>query len=240
MNKNILFIGLVVFFIGVVAIGALAFSFLRTPEAASAPIEAIPISDEAKSSSSASSGESQSSDSKNLYSIVQEKSEARFLIDEVLRGAPKTVVGTTDQVAGEIQIDLSDPASAQIGTILINARTLTTDNDFRNRAIKNQILVTDRYEFISFTPTTLNGIPDQISIGETYTIETVGDLTIKDITKEATFTTTVTVLSETQLQGFSTATIFYSDFGINIPDAPAVSSVADEVILEIESIAELQ
>ena len=83
--------------------------------------------------------------------------------------------------------------------IQVNARTLATDNDFRNRAIKNQVLETDSYEFISFTPTALNGLPDQISVGETYTIETVGDLTIKDVTRDVIIITLVTVISETQL-----------------------------------------
>lgn len=226
--------------IGIVAIGGLVYSFLKAPEAASAPIEAIPISKEAEILSSNNTDESQGNESKKIFLIVQEESEARFLIDEVLRGAPKTVVGTTDQVSGQIQIDVNDPASAQIGTILINARTLTTDNDFRNRAIKNRILETVNYEFITFTPTTLNSLPDQINVGETYIIETVGDLTIKDVTKEVTFITTITIVSESKLQGFAQATILFSDFGIIIPDAPAVSSVADEVILEIESLAELQ
>jgi polyisoprenoid-binding protein YceI len=239
VNKKILYIGSITLVIGIVAIGGLVYSFLKAPEAASAPIEAIPISKEAEILSSNNTDESQGNESKKIFLIVQEESEARFLIDEVLRGAPKTVVGTTDQVSGQIQIDVNDPASAQIGTILINARTLTTDNDFRNRAIKNRILETDNYEFITFNPTTLNSLPDQINVGETYIIETVGDLTIKDVTKEVTFITTITIVSESKLQGFAQATILFSDFGIIIPDAPAVSSVADEVILEIESLAEL-
>jgi len=87
-----------------------------------------------------------------IFEIVQADSEARFIIDEVLNGAPKTVVGVTNQVAGEIAIFVDDPSRSQIGTILVNARTLVTDNEFRNRAIKNRILETDSYEFVTFTP----------------------------------------------------------------------------------------
>ena len=40
------------------------------------------------------------SENSTLFEIVPEESEARFLIDEVLRGEDKTVVGTTNQITG--------------------------------------------------------------------------------------------------------------------------------------------
>ena len=51
-----------------------------------------------------------------LYRIVPEESEVRFEIDEVLRGAPTLVVGTTNQVAGDFIIDFADLAASQLGT----------------------------------------------------------------------------------------------------------------------------
>ena len=46
----------------------------------------------------------------NLYRITPEESEVRYIIDEVKRGQPTTVVGTTNQVAGDIRLDLNNPA----------------------------------------------------------------------------------------------------------------------------------
>jgi len=43
-----------------------------------------------------------------VFRISQTRSRVRFEIDEELRGEPKTVVGTTDQVAGEIALDFSN------------------------------------------------------------------------------------------------------------------------------------
>ncbi|MBL7163790.1 MAG: hypothetical protein ISS57_14410 [Anaerolineales bacterium] len=73
------------------------------------------------------------------FGIVQTESEARFTLDEVLRGNPKTVVGVTDQVTGEFEVDFDNPASSLVGEIQINADTLTTDNNFRNGAIQKFI-----------------------------------------------------------------------------------------------------
>ena len=180
----------------IIAVGVVAYSFLKTPEEASAPIEAIPITAEADESSVAevsgvtpeateaaveptvvvepepqvdpdvetatpqpepqaealpeateatavteTPAEASSQEDEPVeeilaslftFEIVPAESEARFVIDEVLRGAPKTVVGTTDQVAGQLALDPVDLSSAQVGTIQVNARTLATDNDFNH------------------------------------------------------------------------------------------------------------
>lgn len=233
MSKRILNIGLIFLAVIIIAGGLLIYSFLRTPEVASAPIEALPVSEEVDSSSVIQTGLTDGA----VFQIIPSESEVRFIIDEVLRGSPKTVVGKTDQVAGEILVAGSDPNTAEVGTIRVNARTLVTDNDFRNRAIKNRILDTNNYEFISFTPKEIVGLPDTAISGETYEFLITGDLIIKDVTREVAFETSLTIESERRLTGRSSATVAYADFGIVIPEAPSVTSVADEVILEIDFVA---
>ncbi len=172
-----------------------------------------------------------------LAQIVPEESEARFIIDEVLNNAPKTVVGTTNQIAGEIAVDPNDPTKTRIGTIQVNARTLVTDSNFRDRAIKNQILSTDQYEFVTFTPTQLVGLPQQATVGQSYSFQIVGDLTIRDVTKEVTFDVTATAQSQTRLEGSAKTTIRYADYGITIPQVRQVASVDEDVRLEIDFVA---
>jgi polyisoprenoid-binding protein YceI len=252
-----------------IAVGAVAYSFLKPPKEASGPIAAIPVEVEQPASdeppeppdtvepkatveavaaapatatsepepvtqAEAKVSGSDADPNPAIFEIVQAESEVRFIIDEVLNGAPKTVVGVTDQVAGEIAIYADDPAKTKIGTILVNARTLVTDNEFRNRAIKNRILYTDDYEFIAFTPTEIVGLPDAATISEGFSFQIVGDLTVRDVTKQVAFDAQVTPVSETQLEGTASTTILYADFDLTIPEARNVASVDDEVILEIE------
>jgi polyisoprenoid-binding protein YceI len=235
-----------------ILVGFVVYSVLKPPAEAEAPITAVPIAVESGTATSAAAGQTTSQPSAEpgsaqavgsgtvIYQIVPADSKASFTIDEVLRGQPNTVVGTTDQVAGQVALDPSDPIGAQIGTIQVDARTLATDDNFRNRAIKNQILDTNNYEYITFTPTGITGLPDQISFGTSYTFKIVGDLTIKDVTKEVSFDATVTPLDASRLQGSASATILYKDFGIAIPQVRQVASVADSVALEIEFLADAQ
>lgn len=250
----------------VAAVAALAYAFLRPTEKASAPIEAIPLSttvaDASDTETDSNNDDSGSSDvdtdsgdaaevavaSDNgeletgasgpvLFEIVQAESEARFILNEVLRGDPNTVVGATDQVAGEILFNPADPASARVGTILVNARTLATDDDRRNRAMGNRILDTGAYEFISFTPTSISGLPESVRTGDGVTFQLTGDLTIRDVSTEVTFQATVIPVSDDRLEGMASATVLRGDYRLIIPSVPFVANVDEEVMLELDFVA---
>ena len=262
-NRNLILIALaILLLVG----GVFAYTTLREPEAASTPIEAIPLATSAPQASPttaateaptaasiatqaaptvaatpvntvAPTSSAATGSEPILAQIIPEESEVRFIIDEVLNNNPKTVVGTTNQVAGELSVDPSNPSASQVGVIQVNARTLATDNDFRNRAIKNRILMTDQYEFISFKPTQLTGLPNSVTMGQSYTFQMAGELTIRDTTKPVTFEVTVTPESNERLKGTAKTSIAYADFGLTIPQVQQVASVAENVRLEIDFVA---
>ena len=216
-------------------IAVTAWSFFKPTQAASGPIEAVALSSSTKPTATENTA-----GAATVYTISSEGSEARFLIDEVLRGEDVTVVGTTDQVAAELSVDLADASEAQLGTILVNVRDLATDSEFRDRAIKNQILLTDEYEYVSFTPTDISGLPDTVNVGDSFDVQVTGDLTITDTTLPTTFTATVTAVSEDELMGTATTTFDYADFGLEIPFSQSVDAVEDSVTLELDFTARTQ
>lgn len=179
------------------------------------------------------------SPSEMVFRIVQDESRVSFILEEDLRGVRTTVIGTTNDVAGDIQVDLENPANTQIGAIRINLRTLATDNDFRNRAIRSEILQSarDEYEFTEFIPTAIEGLPETVSVGQPFTFQVTGDLKLVDTTRSVTFEVTVTPVSEERLEGTGTATVLRSDYGLKIPDVPSVANVTDEVQLTIDFVA---
>lgn len=177
---------------------------------------------------------------RTLYRITSEESEVRFRINEVLLGNPTEVIGITKQVAGDFIVNFADPPASQLGEVAINARTLKTDNEFRDQSIRGQILQTGQSEneFIRFATTEfLSLIGEPVGVGETIAFDVLGDLTIKGITNPVTFNVTVTVESEDRISGTASTSVLYPDFGINIEAPPNVGGIEDNVILEIDFVA---
>ena len=206
---------------------------LSTPEILSLSVEATETSSELQEIEKAVSGPI-------VFEIVQEESEVRFIIDEILRGVSTSAVGRTDQIAGQLIVDPQNPSSAKVGVIQVNARTLATDVENRNRAIRNEILDTDDYELITFTPSELVGLPESVAIGEPFSFQIIGDLTIRHITQQVNFDTTVTIDSLTQISGLASTTIFRADYELTIPQVPIVAGVDEDILLEIDFIARAQ
>jgi len=173
------------------------------------------------------------------FNIVADESLVSFTLEEDLRGARISVVGTTNQVAGQLSVDFANPATSRVGVIRINVRTLMTDNEFRNRAIRSEILQSAKaeFEFSDFTPKSITGLPESAAVGDTFTFQVTGDLPLAGVTREVTFDVTLTLVSETRIEGTGTTTILRSDYGLQIPSVPGVANVTDEVALEIQFVA---
>lgn len=256
-NKTAIIAGVALIgLLAVAAIGVLGFNlFLGETQAPSAPLTSVPVianteppvqtPTEAQAEVPAQATEpaaateaSATSSSLVVFEIRPEQSEVSFQIYEELGGEPKTVVGTTSDVAGQVAIDLGDLSKTQVGVIQVNARTFVTDSNNRNRMIQNRILETGQYELITFTPTAITGLSGAAEPGQPFTFEIAGDLTIRDITQPVVFTATVQGDSESQLTGTATTIVKRGDYNLIIPSVPNVANVGEEVTLEINFVAE--
>jgi polyisoprenoid-binding protein YceI len=199
--------------------------------------EATPIAEATAAATAETSA--QTSAEARTFQIDPEQSEARFIVDEVLFGNPNTVVGRTSEVSGQLEIDPGNPSQSSVGEIQINAASLVTDNRFRNRSINRMILQSNRdeYQFIIFTPTTIEGLPDAASAGDSFEFQITGDLKIREIVRPVTFDVSITADSETEISGLAGATVLRSDFDLTIPNVDGVADVTDEVRLELEFVA---
>ncbi|HUN21831.1 MAG TPA: YceI family protein [Anaerolineales bacterium] len=203
-------------------------------EAPANPVETTPVGETTTAPDAPAENPSSGA---GTFAIDGARSEVRFSINEQLMGSPKTVLGVNNAVAGQVVVDYANPSSTQIGEILVNSRGFTTDNNFRNNAIANKILLSNAFETISFKPTSINGLPASLEVGQSYAVQVTGDLTIIGTTLPVTFDVTLTVNSERELQGSASSSIEYPDFKIEIPFSPSVDSVETTVKLELDFVA---
>ena len=170
-----------------------------------------------------------------LFTLDAAASQASFTMHEVLLGQPKTVVGTTSGVSGQILVDQTTPSKSKVGEIRVDLTGLATDSDMRNRTIQNRILETSdpANQYAVFAAQSISGLPGSIAVGQKVSFNLAGNLTIHQVTRPVTFAVTATLTSATQLTGQAQATVRYSDFNIAIPNVPSVTGVSDTTALAL-------
>ncbi|MFN8374950.1 MAG: YceI family protein [Anaerolineae bacterium] len=183
--------------------------------------------------------ENNTDETRTLFRIVPDESNVRFIINEELFGTPTEVVGETNQVAGDLLVDFQTPANTELGAIRIDLARMATPNEMRNRALRRFILeaTSAEFQYAEFVTTALSGLPDTVTVGETFSFQITGNLSVHGATNEVTFEATVTPVSETRLEGSATTQVLYPDYNMTIPNAPGVANVTEEVGLEINFVA---
>jgi polyisoprenoid-binding protein YceI len=167
-------------------------------------------------------------------------SQVRFIIDEVFRGEPLTVVGVNTKVAGQIAGDPAEPQEAAIGPITINAAAFKTEKGeapaplgnevgWRDAAVNHYILDVDAHPLITFEPEMPTG-----PIVEGVETEIAGNLTVRDITRPVTFTVTFRTIRVDRVEVSGSAAVTRSSFGLEIPDVAHATGAEDELLLEVD------
>ena len=189
---------------------------------------------------SSTTGSSNETTGGSSFEIDQARSIARFEIDEVLNGNPTHVVGTTDQVVGQIRVDVTDLSSIEFSEIIVNARTLDTGSERRDRAMRGPIVLdsgSDENELITLVVTSIEGLSGEAAVDESFEFTVNGDLTIKGNTQPVTFDVMVTLVDDDTVEGSATANITRDMFQIGIPSVASVADVTNEVLIGLEFIA---
>ena len=96
--------------------------------------------------------------------VLGEGTVARYMVEEVLASQGfKVATGETSEVVGRIVFDADGAIVADESSIVIQAGTLKTDNDRRDRYVREQTLQTANYPEIIFRPTSAEGLPSPLS-----------------------------------------------------------------------------
>ncbi len=178
------------------------------------------------------------------FVIVPDQSKASYRVDETFLGGALAklgiaagdadVVGSTQAIEGQLQLNLSD-LSAALGenAFTVKLNTLATDQDRRDSWIRDNGPSFNSYPLASFKATAIEGAPAAYTEGEEVSFKLVGELTIREITKPATFDVTAKLTGDT-LTGSAITGLLMSDFGIDPPNFANTLTVADEFGVEVQ------
>jgi polyisoprenoid-binding protein YceI len=176
------------------------------------------------------------------YSMVPEETSVTYEVSETfLRegNVLNVAVGQTQGVTGEIQLNFDQPQESTVGAMTVDISGFTSDSDRRDNAIRTRFLQTSQFPMVTFTPTTIDGLPETIEPGIEYPVVLQGDLTIRETTKPASFDASVQLQDEA-LTGQATTTILMSDFGFGPIDILDMLKTEDQVKVTVEFVAQQQ
>jgi polyisoprenoid-binding protein YceI len=181
------------------------------------------------------------------FVIVPEQSKASYLVDEEFFGGAfekygiaagdSDVVGSTQQIAGQLQLDLdnlSDALGENRFTVQMN--TLVTGEDRRDGWIRENGPRFNDYPEATFVATAIAGAPARYDNGQEVGFQLIGDLTVRDVTQPVTFDVNAKLAGDT-LSGTATTRLKMSDFGIEPPNFANTLTVADEFRIQVEFVA---
>lgn len=176
------------------------------------------------------------------FVIVPEDSQVIYRVVETLfreGNRLNTAVGLTRAVRGETVINRSDPRQSTIGPITVDISQFRSDSARRDQAIRERWLESARFPTARFTARGIQGLPATYQDGQELRLQVSGDLTVRDVTRPATFEVSVT-LNGPRLAGFATTTIRMTDFGFEPPSLLGILRTENEVKIEFTFAARAQ
>lgn len=166
--------------------------------------------------------------------LVPGKSQASYRVREQLVGValPNDAVGTTQQITGTIAIKSDGTIDSSVSKFTVELGTLQTDRSQRDNYVRKSILQTDQYPEAVFVPTQTSGLPGSLPQSGDVAFKLIGNLTLRDVTKQITWDVTGKVQGN-ELTGQATTSFTFEDFNLTQPRVPVVLSVQDNIKLEV-------
>jgi polyisoprenoid-binding protein YceI len=166
--------------------------------------------------------------------LIPDKSQASYRVREQLANVPlpSDAVGSTRDFSGTIVIQPDGIIVSSESKFVVNLETLTSDRSQRDNFIKRAVLQTSEYPTAVFVPTQVTGLASPLPQSGDVTFKLIGDLTIRNVTKQVMWDVTGRIQGN-ELIGQATTAFTFDTFNLTQPRVPVVLSVENNIKLEL-------
>lgn len=170
---------------------------------------------------------------------LNDTSTARYMIRERLARLelPNDAIGQTEKVSGSIIFD-AQGSIQDSSHFIVNVATLVSDESKRDRYVRNNTLNTAIYPEVYFKLLSIEGLNWPLPYTGSNQVKLIGEITIMDVTRSIAWDSDV-IFSEDSLSGVARTTVLFEDFSMNKPSLSFILSVADEIRLELDFMADI-
>ena len=169
------------------------------------------------------------------FTIGATGNEARYRVREQLMGKdlPNDAVGATNAITGTILAYPDGRIVKDSSKIVIDVRTLKSDQSRRDGFLQRRTLETEKYPTVELVPTEIRGFSGKIPASGEVTFQLLGDLTVHGVTRPTVWNVTARADGQ-DVAGTATTAFTFKDVGLDQPRVPVVLSVADTIKLEYD------
>lgn len=165
---------------------------------------------------------------------VASGTQASYRVREQLAGInfPDDAVGGTDAVTGSLVLAPDGSIDSAQSKFTIDLQTLKSDQDMRDKYVKQRTLDTDKYPQVIFVPRKIEGVTFPLPMKGQSGFQLVGDMTVHGVTKEVTWNGYATFAPD-GVAGRAMTSFDFSTFGLSKPQLARILSVDDKIQLEL-------
>jgi len=164
---------------------------------------------------------------------VQNGSKAEYRVREQLArlNFPNDAVGTTESVTGAFVIR-PDGTFTPDSRLIVDLRTLKTDEPKRDGYVRANTLQTDQYPRAEFLPRRHTGLPRPLPTSGGASFQLTGDMTLHGVTAEQTWDVAATFAGD-MVNAKATTRLNFAKYKITVPRIFGLISVDDDIRLEL-------
>jgi|GEM_PF-573786 len=161
--------------------------------------------------------------------------QGAYHVQEQLAGHDFTseAVGRTNAVTGAIVLDAGGKIVPAQSSIVLDLRTLKSDQSMRDNYVQHDPLQTSQYPMATFVPNQATGIPWPLPASGTAKFDLAGDMTVHGTSKPLTWTVSAT-FGPDKVTGSASTPFTFTEFGMQPPRTMIALSVKDGGTLELQ------
>jgi polyisoprenoid-binding protein YceI len=169
------------------------------------------------------------------FELAATGNEARYRVREQLAGFefPNDAVGVTSAITGVVLLDADGDVVPDSSSLTVDVTNLTSDEGRRDRYVRGQLLETTEHPTVVLEVKELRGLPWPLPASGQLTLQLLGDLTVKGVTRPSTWQVTATPKAG-GLAGTARTSFTFADFAMTKPTFAFLLSVDDTITLEYD------
>lgn len=173
-----------------------------------------------------------------LSATLQEGTLARYLIREELASIelPFDAIGETSEVSGAFTFSVDGEIVPESSRIVLNAASLRSDEENRDRYLRRNGIQTATYPEIIFVATSVDGLEWPLPASGEVEFTINGDLTVREVTRPVAWQTVAT-FDGNSVTGTAKTNFTFGEFEMEVPDLFFIVSLEDNIRLELDFVA---